>query len=378
MIKTCIIGVSGYGAIHYNMLMEEVLAGRAQAVGAAIINQDEEREKCAALRGLGCRLFDDYMVMLKELAGTAELCMIPTGIPLHRPMTLAALKAGMNVLVEKPAAGCLEDVRLMQAAAQQAGKIVAVGYQHLYAPSVMATKRHLLNGVIGKLESIKCLVMWPRDHSYYNRNGWAGRLTVNGITVNDSPFNNAVAHELMMMMFQVGATERSAAVPVSVRAKLYRANAIESTDTACMKIETSEGVPIYFYATHASREKVDPKIMIRGTKGSIVMTHAGSVIRPTDGAVIKLASGGAEGARRAMMAAVLDVVQGGTSFVCDLEMASRQTRVVDEIHRTCTIQPVAGETVVSGNGAVSTVMPGIEEVMRRAFEHEQLLEGMRC
>ena len=74
----------------------------------------------------------------------------------------------------------------------------------MYADSTVPTKRHILEGTIGTLESVKCMVMWPRDHAYYKRNNWAGRLMVGDTQVNDSPYNNAVAHDLMMMLFQAG------------------------------------------------------------------------------------------------------------------------------------------------------------------------------
>ena len=201
MTSVCIIGVSGFGRVHYEMLLNEHAAGTVEIVGATIINQDEEAEKCAHLRALGCRIFDDYEAMLRALAGKAELCLIPTGTPLHKTMTIAALKAGMHVYVEKPAAGCIQDVRAMQQASCAADKLVAVGYQHMYAPSTLEIKRQILDGLIGKVEAIKCRVLWPRGHDYYQRNNWAGRLRVDDTWVLDSPFNNAVAHELMMMLF---------------------------------------------------------------------------------------------------------------------------------------------------------------------------------
>ncbi|MDT8391753.1 MAG: Gfo/Idh/MocA family oxidoreductase [Lentisphaeria bacterium] len=373
MLKTCIIGISGYGRIHYDLLLQAQQAGKVAIVGATVINQAEEPDRCARLRALGCRIFDDYREMLRQLSGVAEFCMIPTGTPLHRPMTVAALEAGMHVLVEKPVAGCIEDVRAMQAAADSAGRTVAVGYQWLYTPAAQETKRHILQGTIGEVKGIKCLVMWPRNHDYYNRNGWAGKLSVDGVPVNDSPFNNAVAHDLMMMLFQAGATGRLAATPVSVEAELYRANAIESADTACMRIETAEGIPIRFYATHACRENFGPEIHIRGARGSIVISHNGSVIRPDEGAPIRYRVNGGEEARETMMASVLDALQGGDAFHCDLEMASRQTMVVSRIHETCAIQSVQGETVISQDDVVSTFIPGIEAAMRQAFDNETML-----
>ncbi|MFU8781232.1 MAG: Gfo/Idh/MocA family oxidoreductase, partial [Kiritimatiellia bacterium] len=98
MIKTCMIGISGYGRMHYDLLCSAEAQGRIEMVGATVINQEEEVERCAELKKRGCRLFTDYQVMLQELSGRAEFCVIPTGTPLHRPMAVAALEAGMHVL----------------------------------------------------------------------------------------------------------------------------------------------------------------------------------------------------------------------------------------------------------------------------------------
>ncbi len=370
MTKVCIIGISGYGRIHYNLLTAAQAVGDVEIVGAAIINQDEEQERCAHLRSIGCRVFNDYMEMLDELSGQAELCCIPTGTPLHRTMTVAALEADMHVLVEKPAAGCFEDVRAMQAAAKKAGRIVAVGYQHMYTHVTMATKQAILDGRIGRVESITCLVMWPRDHDYYNRNSWAGALSVNGMTVNDSPYNNAVAHDLMMSLFLAGDEAGAAATPTSVEAQLYRANAIESADTAAIHVTTEEGVPIRFYATHACQESFGPEIHIRGSLGTIVKTHDDSILTTNDGKSCSLKPKDSGDMRAEMMSVVLDAVQGGSAFYCDLELASRQTMVVDSIHGNCEIVQVKGETVTSQNGKAKTFIPGIEADMRAAFDEE--------
>ncbi len=375
-IKACIIGVSGYGEVHYNLMVASQAEGKVEIVGAAIINQDEEAEKCAILKELGCRIFNDDRTMLGELRGVADFCMIPTGTPLHRPMTVRALEAGMHVLVEKPAAGCVEDVRAMQRAAEKANRIVAVGYQQMYTSATSATKQLLLNGKIGKLISLKCLALSPRNHAYYQRNNWAGKLTVDGLPVNDYPFNNAFAHDLMMMLFMAGSTELGTAMPVAVEAELYRANAIESVDTACMRIETSEGVPILFYGTHACRDRSGPEIYIRGTEGSIVITHEGNCVSPAGGQPVSFAKGGNHKARQIMMASVLDALQGGASFVCDLDMASRQTMVVDAIREQCAITPVKGEILRTENEPATTVIPGIEETLCQAFEKEEMPCGI--
>lgn len=366
------IGVSGYGKVHYSLLTTEQAAGRVHIAGAAIINQDEEKERCAHLRAIGCRLFDDYRAMLKALSGIADIGFIPTGIPLHRPMTVAALEAGMHVFVEKPAAGSIQDVRAMQEAAGKARRRVAVGYQQMYDPTTLELKRAILEGRIGRVEGIKCRVAWPRDKAYYSRNNWAGRLRVGDAWVLDSPVNNALAHDLMMMLFLAGPSEREAATPVTVTAELYRANAIESADTACLRIQTDTGIPLFFYATHACNTVLHPEVRVRGTAGTVAWTHETATLETPSMGRQKLDKLSIGALNKRMIDSVLDMADGGTVFYCGLEMASRQTMAVTAMHRACEIHTLAAEPVASNKGGMRMVIPGIEEAIEQAFEKETL------
>jgi len=372
MINACIIGVSGYGRIHYDLLAAEQAAGNVEIVGAAIINQDEEPEKCAHLRSIGCRIFDDYTAMLRALAGKADLCCIPTGTPMHRPMTVAALEAGMHVFVEKPAAGSIQDVRAMQEAAAKAGKHVAVGYQQMYDPTTLELKRALLKGRIGVVKGIKCRVAWPRDSSYYGRNNWAGRLRVGERWVLDSPANNAVAHDLMMMIFLAGPTEYEAAMPVAVTAELYRANDIESADTVAIRIETDTGIPLLFHATHACNRTINPLLEVRGAAGKARWSHAAATIEPASGARQQLGKLGDGPLRRHMMRTVMAMTRNAAPFYCNLEIACRQTIVINAMHQACGIHPVPCEYASLDKGIVRAFIPGIEDTIEKAFEQESL------
>jgi len=83
-------------------------------------------------------------------------------------------------------------------------------------------------------------------------------------------------------------------------------------------------------------------------------------------------SGGASCERRTMLDNIIDVVNGGTTFICDLEMASYQTMAVSMIHDGCTVEAVEGETVSPQSGPSQTFIPGIEAIMRKAFAQERL------
>ena len=122
MINAAIIGVSGFGAVHLNDLFREHEAGRVNFVAAVIHQNQVTPENLEKIKALNVEIFTDYPSMLTKWAGKLDLCCIPTGIALHRPMTEAALAAGANVFVEKPVAPVLEDAEAMEAAARKAGK----------------------------------------------------------------------------------------------------------------------------------------------------------------------------------------------------------------------------------------------------------------
>ena len=371
MIKACIIGISGYGRVHYELLTAQQEAGQVNLVGAAVINQEEEQERCDYLRSIGCTLYEDYTMMLQELSGIADLCCIPTGTPLHRMMTVAALEAGMHVFMEKPAAGCLADVQaMMDAEAVSPGK-VAVGYQQLFDPVALELKQAVLEGRIGGIQGMKCKVSWPRNSQYYARNGWAGSLKAGEVWVRDSPMNNAVAHDLMMMVFLAGPSLMEAATPVSVTAELYRANAIESADTVCVRIETDTGIPLLFFATHASQDHQSPELVVTGTNGTLDWSHqkAGIIASETGRVSLEKLK---DDLRFVMMDALVAWVEKGDPVVSTLDVAAKQTMVIEASHLATEIHPVDHEEVGLEGGATLQFIPGMLGIINDAFEHNAL------
>ncbi len=194
---------------------------------------------------------------------------LPLPIDLHRPFTEKCLAAGKAVLVEKPAAGTVDEVDAMIAARDGSGLPVAVGFQNLFDPATWAVKRKLLAGVIGKPISASVLTCWPRSNAYFARTQWAGRLKHNDTWVLDSPANNAMAHFLNLALFLLGPAEAESATPLAVEAELYRANPIENYDTCCLRYEVAGGTKLLVAYTHACQRLVDPTITIAGERGTM-------------------------------------------------------------------------------------------------------------
>ena len=377
MIRAAIIGISGFGRTHYNDLIGQVAAGHMQAVAATVINQDEEAERCAHLREIGCELFTDHREMLRKYEGQLDLCFIPTGIHLHAPMTIDAMRAGANVFVEKPASGAVQYVREMQAAEQETGKFVAVGYQTMYSAETMIMKDAILSGRIGKVSSIKARALWPRMDNYYARNGWAGTLRNGDTWVLDSPYNNALAHQFNMIGF-LGGTERERSAEIaSVKSELYRGHDIENTDTACIRAKTSTGISLWFIVTHCSEEPFGPEIVVVGDKGRIRWDFTTTTIE-SDGRTESFATEEMDTVRPKIMEHIRKRIDDPTAFIGGLDIAGTQTLMMNGAHESSAIHTVPAEYVVrtpytEGNSeTVKTVITGVDDAVNRAFEQERM------
>jgi predicted dehydrogenase len=378
--RAAIVGVSGYGRIHLGLAREAASDGLALAA-AVVINPQEEAENVRQLRANGCTIYSNYEEMMRAEAGRIDLCLIPTGIAWHTRMTLAALRAGMNVLVEKPLAASVAEVQEVQVAAEAARRFVAVGFQDIYASTAQQVKRRILAGAVGRVTSVRLLGLWPRPASYFSRNGWAGRLRADGGLVLDSPLNNAFAHFVNLGLFFAGREFGASAQAKNVEAVLWRTNRIESFDTGVVRADTPDGVQLWFGVTHASLVNREPEIVIEGERGQIVWRHEREcVISPTAGPAERIALPDTSVTRTEMMKAVMRRLSDPTAFVCTPEIALRQTELVERVHEVGEIVSAPGGVESKprdGGGEPMLCSPGLEEILQRAFHDRTLPIAVR-
>jgi predicted dehydrogenase len=370
-VRAVLIGISGYGRIHLGLARGAQSRG-LDLVAAVVINRDEEVVEVDRLQRQGCRIYADYESMLRAEQGRAELCLIPTGIAWHERMTVAALAAGMSVLVEKPLAASLREIQSIAAAERAApGCFVAVGFQDLYNPEVHVLKRRLREGMIGRIERVRFLGLWPRSTSYFRRNHWAGRLAADGAPVLDSVLSNAFAHFVNLALFLAGPETDSAAVPEEIEAVLWRTNAIETFDTGVIRAVSPEGVRFWFGASHACASTHEPEIVLEGTAGSLTWLHEREWRLETQtGARERCALPGAPANRAAMMDAVLRRFADPTVFVCGPALAQGHTTLIERAHAMARIHPAPGgveSRLLPGVEGTVLVAPAAERALRHAF-----------
>lgn len=251
-VNVLLAGIGGYGAAYLRPLLSARGEGRCRLIGVA----DPHPQNCPDLQELHDRrvnVFTDYHEMLRR-SPEAELVCLSTPIHLHAPQTIAALRAGMDVLCEKPLAGGLADGRRMvEAAESRPDRFVAIGYQWSFTSTIRRLKEDILAGRLGRPLRFRTWVSFPRGFKYFARNTWAGRrYAPDGSEVNDSPLNNATSHYLHNLLYLLGDSPTTSALPRALQAELYQVNEVETFDTAALRCEVAGDVEILFYTTHVA------------------------------------------------------------------------------------------------------------------------------
>ena len=275
-VSVGVVGIGHYAATYVNCLftMEEERLGK---LGAAVVRTRGKYpiEEEIVKRGVPIRAtFDE---MLERDRGQIEMVGLPTGIESHREQMVRSVEAGMNVILEKPAAATVQDFDAMQAALARTGRFCAIGFQNQYKSTTLALKREIVAGRLGRILDVTVEGLWMRDEDYYKRTAWAGKLAVDGRCVLDGTINNPMAHYLFAGLFFASQKRGKAAVPASVRAELYHGHRIESEDTACLEAVCDNGARVLFYGSLCSEAENLIRITVRGEKAEAVWKIEGPV-----------------------------------------------------------------------------------------------------
>lgn len=374
VVRFAIVGVRGYARTLLAYIRALVRQGRGELVAAMLRNRAAYPEIAAELEAQGVRVFEDYEALLATCQGQVEVIVLPTAIHYHAPMSIAALEAGYHVLVEKPVAASVAEVDEMMAARDASGRQCAVGFQAIYSRAIQTLKRAICEGRLGRVERMRCMALWPRDPSYYVRNSWAGKVHCDGRPVYDSPFNNALAHQIMNMLYLASPVEGAVAYPIQTEADLFRAYDIENFDTGCLRVRTDTEVEVLFAASHACSELVEPVMRLEAERGAAVYEYDERVtISYEDGRTEVIEQ---DDARERMFDNVLMAVTGRTREpLCTLEIGRGHVATIEAMHRVARVVSVAPDFVSVG-GAGKREIVGVEDAVRQAFASGRLFSEL--
>ncbi len=147
-MRVGVIGVGSMGQNHarvYTDLAELVgIADPDPKQGGAVLNRLQSS-------GPAIHWFPDYHALLKEDLDAVSVC-VPTSV--HEEVSMDVIRAGIDLIVEKPLASTVGQAKKIADAAERAGVTLAVGHVERHNPAVALVKRQLDAGDFGDLITI--------------------------------------------------------------------------------------------------------------------------------------------------------------------------------------------------------------------------------
>jgi UDP-N-acetylglucosamine 3-dehydrogenase len=142
-LKVAVIGVGNMGRNHARVYSE---LGNVRLVGVADFNK--ATGDAIALR-YNTKAYTDYRQMLDEQRPDAVTISVPT--IKHAEVALEVIRRGIHLLLEKPIAFTIEEGEEIIAEADKAGVKLMIGHIERFNPAVIALKKHLANGELGRV-----------------------------------------------------------------------------------------------------------------------------------------------------------------------------------------------------------------------------------
>ena len=130
------VGVIGAGSLGFHHA--RILRSVPGAEMAGIYDSDPQRAAAVSAE-LGVRAFTSREALLEAV--DAAVIAVPTTA--HAEVALAALDAGVHLLIEKPIATTVQEADQIVAAAQRAGVVVATGHVERFNGALRACEQYL-------------------------------------------------------------------------------------------------------------------------------------------------------------------------------------------------------------------------------------------
>jgi len=202
-----------------------------------------------------------YCLNYHELLANPEIDIVNICTPsgMHAEMTIAALKAGKHVIVEKPMAMNPADADRMIAAAQEADRKLCIVLQNRYNPPMQDFYHAVRDGKIGRVLLGSVTVRWYRPQEYYN-DGWHGTRSMDG-----GALMNQSIHHIDALQWLVGVPVKSVFAYTATLAHQMEA---EDAGVVVVKFEngalaTIEGSTVTY------PQNLEASVALFGEKGSL-------------------------------------------------------------------------------------------------------------
>lgn len=258
-----VIGLGWFGEVH-----AEVLSQMPGIELAALCTRRSDRLNELADRFGVSRRYTDYRQMLAD--PDVDVLSVVTHYYDHRQITVDALAAGKNVILEKPMATSPEECDAIVAAARASRGLFMVGHICRFDPRVALAKEAIEEGRIGKIISM---------HARRNLSKWIGRQVLDKI----SALMGDGIHDADLMLWM----DKSR--PLSVYAQEVHPGTNKYPDAGWAMFRMESGavgvVESIWCLPESTPYQIDARMEILGTEGAIYINcgEAGLEIHDAQG-----------------------------------------------------------------------------------------------
>ena len=257
-VRIGIIGMGNMGRFHANDLLEgKVARGELTAVGSTSPHKLEEyKEK-------GVQVFGSGEEMIAS--GAIDALLIATPHYQHTSLSIAALEAGLHIMVEKPISAHKADAERLIAAAVARPELKFGGmFQLRVEPRYQKIRQLVQGGELGDLvRVIWVMTDWFRSEAYFQSGGWRATWKGEGGGV----LLNQCLHQLDAMQWITG-------LPSQVRSHvgIGKWHDIEVEDDVTCYMEFANGATGAFI-TSSGETPGSNRFEIAGTKGRLILEN---------------------------------------------------------------------------------------------------------
>ena len=255
-VRFGVVGLGNMGSVHAAQLRSGAIVGAE--LGAVC---DEDPARLASFAPELC--FTDGGALLQS--GRVDAVLVATPHYSHVPIGIAALEAGLHLLVEKPVAVHKADAeRLLAAAAARPAQVFGAMFNQRTDPRYRRLRALLESGELGSVRRIAWTVTdWFRTHAYYASGGWRASWAGEGggVLLNQCP------HNLDLWWWLFGA-------PARVRAfcALGRHHPIEVEDEVSAFLEYDDGATGTFITSTGEAPGTN-RLEVAAERGRVVLEN---------------------------------------------------------------------------------------------------------
>ncbi len=253
--RVALVGAGVIGRHHGQVLTQ--LAERLELV--AVVDPHAER----AQQIIDAHGGTPYASLTEAIDGTAvDIVVVCTPTGTHGGLAIEALRAGKDVIIEKPAEITVERTDEIIAAQQASGRLVTVISQHRFDPATEVTVAAIAAGELGRLTSGIASIDWWRGQTYYDSGDWRGTWELDG----GGALMNQGVHTIDLLVATMGRP-----VEVFAYTGTLAHERIEVEDVAVGVVRFASGALGVLHATTAAYPGMSARLQVHGDKGSVII-----------------------------------------------------------------------------------------------------------